>query len=229
MFNIFKYYLKQLRKVNSFLYWNYSDQAKFLAITNIIVLAIVMSVPPSTLLLPSFSIAFFTASAVFFTYLTYKDKLAKKVNQYVKGKSHQEKHSLIHEIDQMDEIEFEELFYHLFEQKGYYVNRTSKTEHCGANLFLRRGNDKVVVLAKLHSDNIDVTVINDVVDAAGFYKANNKWLVTNQYFTEPATELANRNQVKLINRDDLLRMLREYNISNKKTEAELEKMRKAHK
>lgn len=125
------------------------------------------------------------------------------------------------EIDQMSGVEFEELLYHLLGQQGYYVKLTPKSGDFGADLILRKGNDLIVVQAKRYSDNIGVTAINEVVGAAGYYKANKKWVVTNRYYTNAAIVQGHKNRVKLFDRNDLLLMLSAYNTPRKKRENQL--------
>nr|WP_255639633.1 restriction endonuclease [Aquibacillus saliphilus] len=127
----------------------------------------------------------------------------------------------------MTKDEFKELLYHLFAQQGYHVNLTPKSG--GADLLLRKGNNVIVVYTMRKSENIDASTIKEVVGATGFYKANKKWIVTNRYYRSDAIVQANTNKVKLINRDDLLLMLKDYHRPGIKKKNKLETVGKIKK
>ncbi|WP_170287676.1 restriction endonuclease [Aquibacillus halophilus] len=138
---------------------------------------------------------------------------SKKLDSFFKRHYPQKKEPIINEIDQMNEAEFKELLYHLFKQKGYYVKYISNSNDRGADLFLSRGNDKVVVQAIHNYDNIEISVVNEIASVADYYKANDKWIITNRHFTEAATLQANKKRVRLINQDELLLLLKAYNTA----------------
>ncbi|WP_077622978.1 hypothetical protein [Sediminibacillus massiliensis] len=76
---IFKYYIKQFRNLKRFPSWKYFDKAAFLAITNLLVVAIALSAPSIKLLDLIFSI-FFLTSLSYFSYLTCRILAAKLFN-----------------------------------------------------------------------------------------------------------------------------------------------------
>jgi restriction system protein len=117
------------------------------------------------------------------------------------------KASGIHEIDNMTGRTFELYLRVLFEQMGYKVEVTQESGDYGADLLLVKNNQKIVVQAKRWKNNVGIEAIQQAHSAKDYYKANESWVVTNSYFTEQAINLANANNVKLIDRDKLVNLI----------------------
>lgn len=115
---------------------------------------------------------------------------------------------VIEEIDKMNGIEFEHFLKPIFERKGYVTTVTQGSGDYGADLILRKGHKKYVVQAKRYSSNIGVGAVQQVVGAIRYYRASGAIVVTNQYFTPAAIELAKVNKVRLIDRNKLAEMIR---------------------
>jgi restriction system protein len=114
----------------------------------------------------------------------------------------------IEEIDKMDGFEFEHFLKPIFERQGYVTTVTQGSGDYGADLILSKGHKKYVVQAKRYSSNIGVGAVQQVVGAIRYYRASGAIVVTNQYFTPAAIELAKVNKVRLIDRDKLAEMVR---------------------
>jgi restriction system protein len=114
----------------------------------------------------------------------------------------------IEEIDKMDGLQFEHYLKPIFERQGYVTSVTQGSGDYGADLILRKGHKKYVVQAKRYNSNIGVSAVQQVVGAIKYYRASGAIVVTNQYFTAAAIELANVNKVRLIDRDKLAEMIR---------------------
>ncbi|GAE35699.1 restriction endonuclease [Halalkalibacter akibai] len=119
----------------------------------------------------------------------------------------------IAEVDNMDGIEFEHYLGKVYNKLGYYAEVTKPTGDFGADLILKRGKDKIAVQAKCNGEgnNVGVDAINEVLGGAGVHGANKKIVVTNRYFTKNAKISATANNVKLVNRDNLIMMIKEVN------------------
>lgn len=113
----------------------------------------------------------------------------------------------IREIDAMDGIAFEQYLKPVFERQGYFATVTQGSGDYGADLILRKGRKKYVVQAKRYSSNIGVSAVQQVVAAVKYYKAHGAIVVTNQYFTPAAVQLAKVNGVRLIGREKLAKMM----------------------
>lgn len=113
----------------------------------------------------------------------------------------------ISQVDSMDGFQFEHFLKPVFDRQGYLAQVTQGSGDYGADLILRKGRRKFVVQAKRYSSNIGVSAVQQVVAAVNYYDANGAIVVTNQYFTPAAIELAKVNQVKLIDRNSLEKMI----------------------
>ncbi|MFV8830520.1 restriction endonuclease [Alkalihalobacterium sp. APHAB7] len=112
-------------------------------------------------------------------------------------------------FDKMNGHEFEHFLAPLFRKQGYIVEVTRGSGDFGADLVLRNmKGKKTVVQAKRYSSNIGVSAIQEIVAAKPMYKATNAIVVSNRYFTPAAEKLAKANGVKLIDRDELIRMMK---------------------
>lgn len=117
------------------------------------------------------------------------------------------KYSGIKEIDRMDGRQFEEYLGELFQFQGYEVQITQASHDYGADIILRKDGVKSVVQAKRYSTNVGLEAVQQAYSAINYYEATEAWAVTNFYFTDPAKNLAQANQVRLIERDELIEMI----------------------
>lgn len=123
------------------------------------------------------------------------------------------KQSGIKEIDNMDGLQFEKYLAVLFRSLGYKTEETNATGDYGADLILTKNDRKIVVQAKRYSKNVGIKAVQEVFGAKNFYNAQEVWVITNRYFTEAAINLAKVNNVRLINRDDLIDLILKVNYS----------------
>lgn len=119
----------------------------------------------------------------------------------------------IEDVDQMSGHEFEHYLAPVFRSQGYHVEVTNPSGDFGGDLLLRKRKEKAVVQAKRYGEDkkVGVDAINEVVGAAGYYNATKKIVITNRYYTDAAKISAKRNGVTLLDRDDLVRMINQYN------------------
>jgi hypothetical protein len=119
----------------------------------------------------------------------------------------------IEDVDKMSGHEFEHYLAPVFRSQGYHVEVTNPSGDFGGDLLLRKRKEKSVVQAKRYGQDkkVGVDAINEVVGAAGYYNATKKIVITNRYFTDAAKISAKRNAVTLLDRDDLIRMINQYN------------------
>nr|WP_242067639.1 restriction endonuclease [Lysinibacillus sphaericus] len=114
----------------------------------------------------------------------------------------------IKRIDVMDGWEFEHYLGDLYKKKGYKTKVTSGSRDFGADLVLKKRGKKIVVQAKRYNRNVGVKAVQEVHSSIKYYKADEGWVVTNSYFTEPAIKLAKSTEIKLIDRDDLIKLVK---------------------
>lgn len=114
--------------------------------------------------------------------------------------------STIYKIDKMTGIEFEELLKCHFENLGYRAKETAKTNDYGADLIIKKDNEKILVQAKRYKNKVGIKSVQEIVGALGYYKAEKGIVITNSYFTKNAINLAKANNIKLWDRDMLTKV-----------------------
>ena len=116
----------------------------------------------------------------------------------------------IRHIDIMNGFEFEDFLAELYQNMGYSIERTPYSKDQGADLIVSKYGEKSVIQAKNYSDKAPNKAIQEVVAAKGFYKCEKAIVVTNNYFTNSAVDLANANDVELIDRNKLELLITKY-------------------
>lgn len=115
--------------------------------------------------------------------------------------------SRIEDVDKMDGISFEKFLAALYGTFGYDVSLTRVTGDYGVDLILTKEEEKIIAQAKCYKNKVSLSAVQEIAAAKQFYKCNNAWVVTNNYFTAPAVSLAESNDVILIDRDILIRTM----------------------
>ncbi|WP_445661950.1 restriction endonuclease [Bacillus sp. FSL K6-1338] len=128
--------------------------------------------------------------------------------------------SSINQIDQMNGRQFEEYLSSLYQALGYQTEVTKGSGDFGADLVLKNNGTKIVVQAKRYKNKVGIQSVQEVVGAKRYYDAVHAWVVTNNYFTEPARKLAHANDVLLIDRDLLIKLSAQVNRDKTTTRTE---------
>lgn len=113
-------------------------------------------------------------------------------------------------IDQYTGYEFENFLTKLFSKMGYQVEQTRLSGDQGADLIVVKFGKETVIQAKRCAGKVGNRAIQEVTAAIGFYKARSGMVVTNSYFTPAAFELAEANNIELIDRDSLEELIRKF-------------------
>lgn len=116
----------------------------------------------------------------------------------------------IENIDNMSGTEFEEFLEKLFTKMDYKVERIGGAGDQGGDLILDRNNEKIVVQAKRSSTSINNSAVQEVIGAIGFYNCAKGIVVTSNIFNKSAQELANANNIELVDRTKLLEYMKTY-------------------
>ncbi|PEP15640.1 endonuclease [Bacillus wiedmannii] len=111
----------------------------------------------------------------------------------------------------MNGQQFEEFLSYLYGFYGYQTEVTKGSGDFGADLVLKNNNEIIVVQAKRYKNKVGLQSVQEVVAAKAYYNASQAWVVTNSYFTKPAYELADANDVLLVNRDLLINLSAQVN------------------
>jgi len=116
------------------------------------------------------------------------------------------KRSGIADIDKMSGRQFEHYLGHLLKSHGYLVNVTQAAGDFGADLVITKDGRKIVVQAKRYSKNVGIKAVQEAQASIAHYGAAGAWVISNSGYTDAAISLAKSNNVRLIDRDQLIEM-----------------------
>lgn len=110
--------------------------------------------------------------------------------------------SNMQDIDQLSGREFEEYLALILKRNGYRVELTKASGDFGADLILYDDSSSapIIVQTKRYSNKVPLTAVQEVCAAINYYHAREAWVITNSYFTKPASELASASNIRLIDR-----------------------------
>ena len=114
------------------------------------------------------------------------------------------------DIDKMSGTEFEELLSDLFTKMGFQAKRIGGSGDQGGDIIVTRFASKIVIQAKRSITPITNTAIQEVIGAIGFYNCDKGMVITSNIFNKSARELAGANNIELIDRKTLDKLLDEY-------------------
>ena len=111
----------------------------------------------------------------------------------------------------MDGLQFEFYLKALFKELGYKSEVTKGSNDFGADLIMKKDNEKIVIQAKRYKykSNVSVDAVQQIYTAIPYYKADAGWIITNSFFTKSAEKLALVTNVKLLNRNKLVDFINE--------------------
>jgi HJR/Mrr/RecB family endonuclease len=111
------------------------------------------------------------------------------------------------DFDQMNGYQFEEYIGNLYRKLGYSVQNTALSGDQGADLILTKDGEKTAVQVKRYSNKVTNKAVQEVVASKALYNCARCIVVTNNYYTNSALELANANGVELIDRGNLHKLI----------------------
>jgi len=100
----------------------------------------------------------------------------------------------------MDGIEFEHFVADLFNKMGYTATVTKASGDQGIDVIAEKEDRKLGIQAKCYSSAVTNKAIQEVVAGLSHYKLDKGIVVTNNYFTDSARELAMSNNIILWDR-----------------------------
>lgn len=116
----------------------------------------------------------------------------------------------INEIDKMSGIQFEQRLAAYFMHKGFKVKMTSASGDHGADLIIEMGRRRIAIQAKRYGkQSVGNKAIQEAISGRIMYDCNDAWVITTSTFTKSAYELADKADVTLIDRSELIKMLGE--------------------
>lgn len=113
-------------------------------------------------------------------------------------------------IDEMTGFEFEDFIGYLFGKMGYKVVVTQKSNDQGIDIIAQDNFAKIGIQAKCYSSTVGNKAIQEAVAGKSYYKCDKVLVITNNYFTKSAIQLAQCNGVGLIDKEELSYMMDKY-------------------
>ena len=113
----------------------------------------------------------------------------------------------IEKIDRCTGVEFEEILNELFSRLGYHVETTKSSGDQGVDLLLKQDGEITAVQAKCYSSSVGNSAVQEIIAGKTYYNAHKAIVVTNNYFTSSAKDLAVSANVLLWDRDKLNEMI----------------------
>ena len=111
------------------------------------------------------------------------------------------------QIDTMNGFEFEEYCTAILNDLGYNSQQTKKSGDFGADIILEKDNTQIIVQTKRYAQKVSVSAVQEITAAQNYYNIHHAWIITNNYFTKSAKELAKANNIRLVDRDELAKMI----------------------
>lgn len=104
--------------------------------------------------------------------------------------------------------DFERLLYRLYEAMKYSVQLSAKVGDQGGDLIVTKNQERILIQAKCYNNStVGNGAVQEAVAARNHYDCNKAMVITTSNFTREATELAKTNNVELVPRDMLQKML----------------------
>lgn len=115
----------------------------------------------------------------------------------------------IDDIDLMGGLEFERFIAELFIKMGYAVEVTKASGDQGIDVIAEKNGRKIGIQAKCYSSKVTNSAIQEAVAGIQHYRLDKGMVVTNNWFTVSAQELAESNNIILWDRNRLKEKLSE--------------------
>lgn len=112
------------------------------------------------------------------------------------------------QLDKMDGHQFEYACADILKANGYkHVKVTRSSGDFGVDVIAEKDKVRYAIQCKRYNHKLDNTPIQEVVGGLAYYQCDKGAVMTNQYFTEPAKQLAQVNDIELLDRDTLSHMV----------------------
>lgn len=119
----------------------------------------------------------------------------------------------INDIDKLDSNEFELFLKEFYKKMGYEIKKASSSEDRSLDLIIELFGEIIVVQGRICDSKVDKSSVNKIISSIEHYDTRNGMIVTNNYFTDSARDLArSNNNIKLIDREELKKKLKIYPV-----------------
>lgn len=134
----------------------------------------------------------------------YKDFVGK-----LKATSNKKRYT-IDDVDLMNGQEFEKFVAELFSKMGFETKITKTTGDQGIDIIASKNGDKIGIQAKCYSSTVGNGAIQEVAAGKNYYHLDKAMVVTNNFFTDSARQLANANSIILWDRNNLMEKMERF-------------------
>lgn len=114
----------------------------------------------------------------------------------------------IDDLDLLTGYEFEDFVGKMFKEMGYSIEVTRSSGDQGIDVIATKNSQKIGIQTKLYSKPVSNKAIQEVVAGLKHYNLDKGVVITNNFFTGSAKELATSNNVILWDRDTLKEKLK---------------------
>ena len=115
----------------------------------------------------------------------------------------------IDDVDLMDGHEFEHFVGLLFTKMGYMVETTKGSGDQGTDIIVDKKGIRIGIQTKCYSNKVTNKAVQEIFASLNHYNCNKGMVITNNYFTDSALELAQSNNIVLWDRDILKKKIEE--------------------
>lgn len=122
-------------------------------------------------------------------------------------------------VDQMKGPEFEEFVASVLKAIGYEKVKVSGTAgDQGVDVLARKDGETYAIQCKRYGNKLDNTPVQEIYAGAQHYNSDKAAVMTNNYFTDGAKQLARSTGVILWDRDELMKMMEQAQLAQKEKE-----------
>lgn len=107
------------------------------------------------------------------------------------------------DFDRLDGVHFETFVADLLTRQGYRVKQTGRSGDLGVDLIAEKKRQRIAIQVKRQAQPVSRRAVSDAVAGKAQYGCNAAMVVTNNFFSAGAQELANSNGCKLVDRNVL--------------------------
>jgi len=115
--------------------------------------------------------------------------------------------SKISDIDVMSGLEFEKYIKLLLERKGFSSVKLTEHFDLGVDIIATKEGVTWGIQVKRYSGTVKANAVRQAVTALNHYKCSRAMVITNNYFTKQAKQLASSNKCVLIDRAKLIDLI----------------------
>lgn len=141
-------------------------------------------------------IILYLSGLVFFTFIkVFKYKSFKNID--------------LDEIDKMEGFDFEAYITEVYKSLGYSACKTPDSGDFGADVIAKKDNEVIAIQCKRYNSPVGIKAVQEVVGSLKYYNATKGVVITNSTYTFAAFTLAKVNDIQLIDRAGLEKMIKQ--------------------